>query len=293
MSISNNIDIAIIGGSGVYDIDCVDIIEELNIDTPFGKTSDKIAVLQIDNIKFAFIPRHGKGHYLLPREIPSKANIYALKSLGVRRIIAISAVGSLRKDIEPKDFVVPSQIIDRTMGRDSTFFGNGIVGHISFAEPFCPNMQKIIYDSVSSLSIKVHKDSIYLCMEGPAFSTKAESNMYRLWGANIIGMTAIPEAKLAREAEICYSMIAMATDYDCWYGEVEAVNNNMVVETMKANINNIKSIIPALIKNINNDMTKQCSCENSLLNAIMTDKSIINDNVKNKLALLYSKYIGK
>ncbi len=282
-------EIGIIGGSGVYDIQGVQILDEILIETPFGNPSDKITIANIENKNVAFLPRHGKGHFLLPTEIPVKANIYALKKIGVKSIIAISAVGSLKKEIKPMDFIIPNQIIDRTRQRSLSYFGNGIVGHVSLADPFCHNLSEYLYDTIkTSKQVEIHKDETYLCMEGPLFSTKAESHLYRSWNCGIIGMTAIPEAKLAREAEMCYSIIAMSTDYDCWNEEEGVVSIETVLGYMSTNVNKVKSLLGSLIKGYP-DRTK-CSCQSSAKNTIITDKSKIPQQTKKDLELLYGKY---
>ncbi len=282
--------IAIIGGSGVYSIEGIEIVEELSIDTPFGKPSDKIIICNLAGNNVAFLPRHGKGHFIMPTEVPSKANIYALKSLGVENIISISAVGSLKEEIKPRDFVIPHQLIDRTRQRPVSFFGEGIVGHVGFAEPFCSNLSNYLYKTIKEKNaVTVHKNEVYLCMEGPLFSTKAESELYRSWGCGIIGMTALPEAKLAREAEMCYATIAMSTDYDCWHEEEETVTLEMILENMHANVNTVKSFLVDLVSGIP-DLTS-CTCQEAAKNAIMTDRSIIPEKKKQELSLLYGKYL--
>ncbi|HCL56496.1 MAG TPA: S-methyl-5'-thioadenosine phosphorylase [Spirochaetia bacterium] len=279
-------EIAIIGGSGVYQIEGVKIIQELDIDTPFGKPSDKIMIAEIEGKEVAFLPRHGKGHRILPGELPVEANVWALKSIGVRKVIAVSAVGSLKEKIKPRDFVIPSQIIDRTKNRPLSLFGKGVVGHVSFADPFCPHLSESLYQTLKKLNLTdIHRDAAYVCMEGPQFSTKAESNLYRSWDADIIGMTAIPEAKMFREAEICYAMIALSTDYDCWHEEIVTVE--MVIGNMKSNVENIKKALPDIIKNIE---IKSCGCEQAAAFAIMTDKTMIPQETKQKLSLFYKKY---
>ncbi len=281
--------IAIIGGSGIYNIDGLQIIEEKTIPTPFGDPSDSIVICEIEGKRVAFLPRHGKGHRYLPTEVPYKANIWALKSIGVEWIVSISAVGSLKENIHPKEWVIPNQIIDRTKFRDQTFFGNGIVGHIAFADPFCNNLREQIIKVLENKDIKIHKSGVYVCMEGPAFSTRAESFLYKSWGADVIGMTSIPEAKLSREAEISYATIAMVTDYDCWKEEEEEVNVSMVMENMNTNTQKIKSYIKDIIKAINtntNSPFKGCAKY-----SIMTDKSTIPYNTKEKLKLLYGDYL--
>ncbi len=279
-------EIAIIGGSGVYNIDGVKIKEELDIKTPFGKTSDKIMIAEISGIEVAFLPRHGKGHPISPTKIPAKANVWALKSIGVRKAIAISAVGSLKEEVAPQDFVVPDQIIDRTKNRDLSLFDEGIVGHVGMADPFCNDLAGNIYNTLKNQKeVAIHKGGTYVCIEGPQFSTKAESNLYRSWGAEIIGMTAIPEAKLFREAEICYAMIALSTDYDCWHDEIVTVE--MVLENMSVNVNNIKKMLPEIIKNIN---IKECDCESAAKFAVVTDPKLIPSSTKKNLAVFYEKY---
>lgn len=278
-----------IGGSGVYQIDGVRVIDEIQVETPFGNPSDEIIIANIEGENVAFLPRHGVGHRISPTELPVKANIWALKSLGVEKIISISAVGSLKEELTPKDFVIPDQIIDRTRNRDSSFFEDGIVGHIGFAEPFCMDLSKALIEAAMLSKVKVHQKETLICMEGPAFSTKAESNLYRSWGAGIIGMTALPEAKLAREAEICYATIAMVTDYDCWREEEEAVTVEMVLKTMKTNVENAKKMIPDIIKILKNQPT-DCSCGNAAQCAIMTSPDIIPEETKRKLELFYGKY---
>lgn len=281
---------AIIGGSGITDIEDLIIEKEININTPYGLMSDKVKIGYFKGTKnkIAFLPRHGKGHVILPSNIPQKANVWGLKYIGVEKVIAISAVGSLKEEIKPTDFVVPSQIFDRTKNRDSTFFEDGLVGHISFANPFCPELQSFIAKKIQSLGLRVHTNETYVCMEGPAFSTKAESNFYRMINAGVIGMTALPEAKLFREAEICYGMIAMSTDYDCWREGEEVVNVAMVIENVKKNVNNVKMIIKEIFKDIPEE--RNCECVNALQYAVQTSKDYIDRKVYRKLELFLNKY---
>ncbi len=282
--------IAVIGGSGVYNIEELKIIDELKIKTPFGLPSDKILIGKFANSEnIAFLPRHGKGHRFLPTEINSKANIWALKYIGVERIIGISAVGSLKEEIHPGDIVIPDQIIDRTKSRANSFFGDGIVGHISFAEPFCPELRKVLIETVKQLGYSLHTTGTYICMEGPLFSTKAESHLYRSWGASLIGMTVLPEAKMAREAEICYGTIALPTDYDCWYEAHETVTVEMVIKQMQENIKKAKQIIKEVVNNI--PIERNCICKNAAANAIMTNPKYIPKKTFKKLKLFYGKYI--
>jgi len=283
-----DVSVGIIGGSGLYNLDNIKILEELNIDTPFGKPSDNYVIGELQGIKIAFLSRHSKGHKILPSELNNRANIYGFKTLGVKSIISISAVGSLREEIKPTDIVFPTQIIDRTKGRINTFFGNGIVAHIGFAHPFCSNLNNILIEAAKKLNLSYHTNKTYICMEGPAFSTKAESNFHRLIGGDIIGMTAIPEAKLAREAEICYSMIALSTDYDCWREDEETVSVEMVIENLNKNIANAKKILVTAIPNINYN---ECECRKSLTNAIMTPKDLWPENTKNNLKEIINRFI--
>ncbi len=282
-----NISIGLIGGSGIYNLDNMEILNEIEVDTPFGKPSDKYIIGKMGDIKVAFLSRHSKGHKILPSELNNKANIYGFKKLGVKYLIAVSAVGSLREEIEPKHIVFPDQIIDRTKGRSSTFFGNGIVAHIAFAEPFCSNLISKLEASAKSLNITYHKDKTYICMEGPLFSTKAESKFYRLIGGDIIGMTAIPEAKLAREAEMCYAMIALSTDYDCWREGEESVTVEMVLENMGKNIISAKKILGEVIPKIGEH---ECSCHSSLNTAIITQKEDWPKETKENLDLLIKRF---
>ncbi len=285
------IKIAVIGGTGLYKIEGIEILDELKIETPFGSPSDKITIAKIDDVKVAFLPRHGVGHRFLPTEIPVKANIWALKSMGVERIIAVSAVGSLKEEIKPRDIVIPDQIIDRTKSRVNSFFGNGIVGHVSFADPFCNDLRAILMDTVKKLGYSYHYGGTYICMEGPLFSTRAESNLYRSWGGSVIGMTAIPEAKLAREAEMCYGMLAFSTDYDCWKEDEQDVTIEMVIENLTANTKAAQEIIKSVVKRIPEERT--CSCAEAAKYAIITDPALIPEETKNSLELFYGKYWNK
>lgn len=285
--------IAFIGGSGLYEIDGIENVEEKDIDTPFGKPSDKIVIGTIDGIKCAFLPRHGKGHIYMPSEINQRANIYALKMLGVEQIVAFTACGSLNKKIKPKDFVIPDQIFDRTKNRINTFFGNGIVAHISMAHPFCNDIRDIIHQSVYELGIEHHFGGTYVCIDGPQFSTKAESEVNRQHGFSIVGMTAIPEAKLAREAEICYANLSLVTDFDVWK-DGEEVTNDAVVANAAANIHNSRRVIKDLVTKLSKRGEFKCGCREALKTAIMTapEKLLINENYKN-LSLFLDKYYNK
>lgn len=285
----NDVKIAVIGGSGLYQIPGVEVLENIEIETPFGKPSDEISVCRIDGSKVAFLPRHGRGHRITPSELPVKANIYALKSLGVKYVISVSAVGSLRQEIKPRDIVIPSQIIDRTSLRERTFFGGGIVAHVIFADPFCSWLSGILQNAAQKQDVTVHEKATYVCMEGPLFSTRAESQFHRMIGGDIIGMTAIPEAKLAREAEMCYATIALSTDYDCWHEEEEDVTLEMILDNMKFNSENAKNILLSVIHDI--DVEKSCSCHSILDYSIVTDKKLWPEEKKKELELLLKRFL--
>ena len=279
-----------IGGSGVYELEGLKNIETIEIETPFGSPSSAITIGTLENIKMAFIPRHGTKHSLLPSEVPYRANIYALKTLGVKKIVSVSAVGSLNEKIKPMDVVIPDQLIDRTKTRENTFFGDGLVAHISFANPFCLNLSTLIGSFCEELKIEGHASGTYVAIEGPQFSTKAESNLYRMWGCDIIGMTAFPEAKLAREAEMCYSTIALVTDYDCWKDGQENVNASMVINNLKQNVKTSKKLINKIAENINL-IAEKCECNESLREALVTQRILNNQEIAKKLSLLVKKYI--
>lgn len=281
--------LAIIGGSGFYKMEGLTEVEELTVHTPFGPPSAAIVTGSLHGVRVAFLSRHGPGHRLLPTELPGRANIWALKSLGVTHIVSVSAVGSLREELAPLHFVIPDQIIDRTRGRPSTFFGNGIVAHISFADPFCPDLSSRLYASACEVGVTVHRGGTYVCMEGPAFSTKAESSLYRSWGASLIGMTALPEAKLAREAEICYALLAAVTDYDVWHETEESVSVEMVVQRLAQNVENAKRIIERLVQRFTKE--RRCTCGEALRNALITDPAVIPEQVKQDLAPIIGKYL--
>ena len=281
--------IGIIGGSGLYNIEGIKDIKTVSIETPFGKPSDSYTAGSLEGRKVAFLPRHGKGHTILPSELNFRANIYGMKMLGVEHVIAVSAVGSMREEIKPLDIVIPDQFFDRTRGRISTFFGEGIVGHVSFADPVCETLANTLYNAAKSVGARVHKGGTYLCIEGPLFSTRAESNVYRQWGVSVIGMTNLQEAKLAREAEICYSTLAMATDYDCWHVGEEAVTLEMIIGNLNKNAETAKHILKAAIPKI--ELKRNCACATAVQNAIVTNKDLIPENTKKKLDILFGKYL--
>jgi 5'-methylthioadenosine phosphorylase len=282
--------IGVIGGTGLYDIEGLTDISEVSLDTPFGKPSDTIVVGRLGEVDIAFLPRHGRGHRIMPTEVPSRANIYALKSLGVEHIIAINSVGSFKEDIKPGHLVIPDQFIDRTRQRINTFFGDGIVAHIQFAEPFCPALSRVLYQAASEAGAGVHHGGTYIAMEGPAFSTRAESRLHRSWGADIIGMTALPEARLAREAEICYAIIACATDYDSWHEAEEPVSVTAILKILQQNIDLSKKIIKLAVSRLPD--RQGCQCATALKTAIVTDPEHIPPQQKKKLGLLIGKYIS-
>ncbi len=282
--------IGIIGGSGLYQIEGLKKVKAVSVTTPFGKPSDKLITGILHNKEVVFLPRHGVGHRINPSKINYRANIYAMKKFGVDRIISVTACGSLKEELKPLDFVVPDQFVDRTnQARPITFFDDGIVAHIVFAHPVCKDLANVVYTSAKNISQRVHKGGIYINMEGPAFSTLAESNLYRSWGMDIIGMTNMSEAKLAREAEICYSTLAAITDYDCWYPDHESVTVEMVIQNLNKNIDNSKKIIGELIKNMPQE--RNCACKDALKYAIMTDPKLISKEKKIKLSVLIGKYI--
>jgi 5'-methylthioadenosine phosphorylase len=281
--------IGVIGGSGLYNIKILSDLQELDLDTPFGKPSDIITVGSLEGVNVAFLPRHGKGHRLLPSEVPYRANIYALKSLGVEWIISVNAAGSLKEEIKPGDLVIPDQLIDCTRNRTDSFFGEGIVAHIIFADPFCPVLSQVLCQSAQELNAPFHKGGVSLAMEGPVFSTRVESDLYRSWGAAIIGMTASPEAKLAREAEMCYAAIAGVTDYDCWQRHCEPIPIDVIIETLRQNTHQIREVIKLAVTRIPDK--RDCVCATALKSAIITDPRFIPAEQKQKLDLLIGKYL--
>ncbi|MEB3231065.1 MAG: S-methyl-5'-thioadenosine phosphorylase [Leptolyngbyaceae bacterium] len=292
-SSSMNITIGIIGGSGLYQMEALKDIEEITIDTPFGAPSDALITGTLDNVRVVFLARHGRGHRLLPSELPFRANIYAMKSLGVKYLISASAVGSLQERIKPLDMVIPDQFIDRTQHRVATFFGDGIAAHISFGDPVCPALADCVGEAIAHLQIPgidLHRGGTYVCMEGPAFSTKAESNLYRSWGADVIGMTNLTEAKLAREAEIAYATLAMVTDYDCWHPDHDSVTVDMVVNYLRQNAAHAQSIIRETVRRLAANPPESIAHE-ALKYALITPVDAIPEATKKKLHLLLKKYV--
>jgi 5'-methylthioadenosine phosphorylase len=286
--------IGIIGGSGLYQMPELTNVEEIKVDTPFGSPSDAFIVGTLENEQVAFLPRHGRGHRFTPTEVPFRANIYGMKSLGVERILSASAVGSLQEQYAPLDMVIPDQFFDRTRARagESTFFGEGIVGHVSFAHPVCEDLGNVLEKSCKDVDVKVHRGGTYLCMEGPAFSTVAESNVYRSWGMDIIGMTNLQEAKLAREAEICYATLALVTDYDCWHPGHDAVTVETVVEYLNKNVRNAQVIMKAAVANLKNT-GRTCKCGSALQHAIFTPRELWPETTRKKLGAILEKYANQ
>jgi 5'-methylthioadenosine phosphorylase len=287
------IKIGIIGGSGLYKMDALKDVKEVTLDTPFGSPSDAFIVGTLEGTPVAFLARHGRNHHLLPTELPFRANIYAMKKLGVEYIISASAVGSLKEEVKPLDLVVPDQFIDRTRNRISTFFGEGIVAHIGFGHPVCPNLAQILGDAVASLNlpdVELHRGGTYVCMEGPAFSTKAESNLYRSWGASIIGMTNLQEAKLATEAEIAYATLALVTDYDCWHPDHDHVTVEMVIENLHRNAINAQKVIQETVKRLSENPPVSAA-HSALKYAILTPLDKVPPATKERLSLLLQKYL--
>jgi 5'-methylthioadenosine phosphorylase len=284
-------EIGVIGGSGFYSLLHAEEMEEVRLDTPFGDPSDSYFIGNVEGKTVAFLARHGRGHKLSPSELNFRANIYGMKMLGVERILSLSAVGSMKEEHAPLDFLIPDQFFDRTMGRISTFFGDGVVAHISFADPVCPQLAAIAHAAAQQSGIKSKLGGIYLCMEGPAFSTRAESNVYRAWGMDVIGMTNLQEAKLAREAEICYVTVAMVTDYDCWHSAHDAVTVDQIIATLKQNTENARKLVPRIIRTL--PAARSCKCGSALKHAIITDPAAISVEAKQRLGLLLGKYIGK
>ncbi len=281
------IKIAVIGGSGLYVIEGLSEVRERTVATPFGKPSDSLITGHLEGIPIVFLPRHGRGHRINPSDVNYRANIYALKTLGVEQIISVSACGSLKEELRPRDLVFPDQLFDRTKSRPSTFFEKGIVAHVGVANPYCGELSSRLYQSATALGFRTHRGGTYVCIEGPQFSTRAESHVYRSLGFSVIGMTNIPEAKLAREAEICYSAVALVTDYDVW--KEEPVTVEMVIGNLNANTANVKQLLKAALPTV--DRQRHCECATALQYAILTDRHLIPTKIKNKLKPLIGKYI--
>jgi 5'-methylthioadenosine phosphorylase len=282
--------IGIIGGSGLYDMPGLSDRSEVAVDTPFGSPSDRFIVGTLSGTRVAFLPRHGRGHKYMPSELNFRANICAMKLLGVERILSVSAVGSLKAELAPLDIVLPDQFFDRTRGRISSFFGSGLVAHIAFGDPICPDLLDQVHRSALKAGIQAKKGGVYVCMEGPAFSTKAESKLYRSWGMDIIGMTNLQEAKLAREAEICYVTIALVTDYDCWHETHETVSADMIVANLLKNVATAQSIIAQTVQDMN--LTRKCQCGEALKYSLITDKAAVPVETRKRLDCIVGKYFS-
>ncbi len=283
--------IGIIGGSGLYDIEGIKDVQKIEVDTPFGKPSDAFTVGKLSGREVVFLPRHGTGHTILPSQLPFRANIYGMKNLGVEQIIAVSAVGSMREEIRPLDIVIPDQFLDRTKARQDSFFGNGLVAHVSMADPVCANVAEALHRATKHLGVRVHKGGTYICIEGPQFSTRAESLLYRQLNASIIGMTNLQEAKLAREAEICYATLALSTDYDCWHLTEEVVTAELVMANLRKNVENAKKIIKVALTELPKE--RSCPCSTALKEAIVTRQEAIPEERKKELGLIIGKYMSK
>ncbi len=283
-------EIGIIGGSGLYEMEGLSDVRSIHVETPFGDPSDEVILGALGGRRLAFLPRHGKGHRLLPSEINFRANIYALKKLGVERILSVSAVGSMKEEIAPGHIVIPDQFVDLTKRRVSTFFGSGVVGHAALGDPVCAETAGILSESGRAVGATVHPKGTYVCIEGPQFSTRAESNIYRGWGVDVIGMTNVTEAKLAREAEICYATIALATDYDCWHEEHDDVTVEAVLKIMKQNVETARRILAKAVSSL--PAARGCSCGAALQNAVMTALDLIPAQARRDLDPLIGKYLS-
>ena len=284
--------IGVIGGSGLYEIEGLTNLQKVTVGTPFGAPSDTYITGSLGDAELVFLPRHGRGHRLLPSEVNYRANIYGMKTLGVERIISVSAVGSMKEEIVPGQIVIPDQFFDRTQGRRaSTFFGDGVVGHVQFADPVCADLSAVLVKSARDVGATVHAGGTYLCIEGPNFSTRAESRIYRSWGVDIIGMTNLPEARLAREAEMCYGTVALATDYDCWHEGHDDVSVEAVIAIIQQNVVTAKKIITTVVQNLT-QQPKNCHCDEALKFAIMTDKSFIPSATQEALKPIIGKYLN-
>lgn len=276
--------VGVIGGSGLYEMEELEILERARLETPFGNPSDEFVLGRLAGVEAVFLARHGRGHRILPTEINYRANIWGMKTLGVRQILSVSAVGSLKEEIAPGDLVFVDQFIDRTAQRISTFFGEGLVAHVAFGDPICPTLVGPLAKASQALGFKFHPKGSYVCIEGPQFSTKAESHLYRSWGADVIGMTNVTEAKLAREAQICYATIALATDYDCWHPHHDSVTTDQVLQTLFANVEKARKLVTRSVSLL--PVERHCGCAKALSHAVATDKLMISDTAKKRLKVL-------
>ena len=291
LELMEQVKIGIIGGSGLYEMTELTDRSEIRVDTPFGSPSDNFIIGTLRGRRVAFLPRHGRGHRIMPSELNFRANIYAMKLLGVERILSASAVGSLKEELAPLEILLPDQFVDRTRGRISTFFGDGLVAHVSFADPVCRDLLDQVHKASQKAGIPTKRGGTYVCMEGPAFSTKAESHLYRNWGMDVIGMTNLQEAKLAREAEICYVTLALVTDYDCWHESHESVSVEMIVANLRQNSRNAQSIIVQTVADLQE--TRNCCCAKALEYALITDRSVIPEGTRRKLDCIVGRYLDR
>jgi 5'-methylthioadenosine phosphorylase len=286
---SDRADIGIIGGSGLYEMEGFTDVRRVPVETPFGPPSDELVLGSLDGKDVAFLPRHSRGHRILPHELNYRANVFAMKKLGVQWILSVSAVGSLKQEYEPLHMVIPDQFVDRTQKRQSTFFGRGLAVHVAFAHPFCPNLSKVMVAACGEAGATHHVGGTYICIEGPQFSTRAESELYRSWGMDIIGMTNLQEARLAREAEICYSTLAMVTDYDCWHPEHDSVTTRQIVANLMRNADTARAVLRAAARRL--PIARDCECESALKNALITAPDLVPDDVRLELAPVVGRYI--
>ena len=281
--------VGVIGGSGLYEMEGLTDVKSVKVDTPFGAPSDEYITGMLGDVKMVFLPRHGRGHRLTPSEVNYRANIYGMKKLGAEWVISVSAVGSMKEEIKPGHIVIVDQFFDRTKGRPSSFYGNGVVGHVEFADPVCPDLSGVLFGAAEAAGATVHKGGTYICIEGPQFSTRAESKIYRSWGVDVIGMTNIPEAKLAREAEICYATVALSTDYDCWHETEESVTLEAIMSIIKANVAMAKDIIRKAVPAIT--AARACTCATALKYATVTDPKVIPAKTREDLDIFLGKYL--
>lgn len=284
------VNVGILGGTGLYEIEDLSDVREVRIETPFGTPSDSFIIGSLGGKRVAFLSRHGRGHRVLPFEINYRANIYGFKILGADRIISVNSCGSLKENVRPRDIVISDQFFDRTR-RKNTFFGDGIAAHISFAHPVCPELAEVLFQAGQELDLQIHQGGTYLCIEGPAFSSKAESKVYRSWGCDVIGMTSATEAKLSREAEICYATMNLVTDYDVWHEEEESVSVELILENLKLNIQHAKDIIKKAVALLPRERGEKCACADALKNCIVTNPALIPEEKKENLRLIIGKYI--
>jgi 5'-methylthioadenosine phosphorylase len=286
---SEHADVGIIGGTGLYQMEGFSEVREVAIDTPFGAPSDHLMVGQLEGQRVAFLPRHGRGHRILPHELDFQANVFAMKRLGVQWILSVSAVGSLKEEYAPTHMVIPDQFVDRTQQRKSTFFGRGLVAHVSFAHPFCARLSKVMADACAEAGATHHVGGTYVCIEGPQFSTRAESELYRSWGLDLVGMTNLQEARLAREAEICYATLAMVTDYDCWHPDHDAVTAVQILANLERNAEVAKAVLRAALRRL--PVPRDCECESALRHALVTPADMVPEGVKRELSPIVGRYL--